>query len=247
MDCFECTRALHLSESFFLTDVPQVHGNLKTAVLHQLGVAGGALAFVALGGGQGALVGCAGGAYCLLGAYASELLFRRHHGDHRQTTTELLLLACAAAAGAYLSTANNGMIGASSAWQAHAGGFAVGLLGGGLLLEMLPLEPPPDLRRRPWGCLRRGVLAPLAALLLAFGFGAAAWATYSPARTFPPAGFFSGLAPAEDSCCAQLLACNGLGAADFASFACGDVYDVTTPAGRVLETCAEMEEYADSH
>jgi hypothetical protein len=222
----------------------QAHGNVKTALLYQLGVVGGALSFVALGGGQGSLVGCSGGVYCLLGAHASELAVRTEEG-HANRCCRGLLLACVAAADAYLSTAKSDG-GASSAWQAHAGGFAVGLIGGGLLLETLSPEPP-GLSRRPWCCFRRRVVAPLAALLLSFFFVAAAWATYRTARTFPPTGYFAGLEPASDSCCAQLLACDGLGAADYATFACGDEYDVTTATGRVLKTCAEMEDYAIAH
>lgn len=42
--------------------------------MYELGVVGGALCFVLIGGGQGALVGCSGGVYAIFGIQIAELL-----------------------------------------------------------------------------------------------------------------------------------------------------------------------------
>ena len=50
-----------------------VHGNLRFGLIYELGVIGGAITF-AITGGAGALVGCSGGVYCVLGMMIAELI-----------------------------------------------------------------------------------------------------------------------------------------------------------------------------
>jgi len=232
-----------------------MHGNVKTALLYELSVVGSALSFVALGAGQRSLVGCSGGVYSLLGAHMSEILFCCHHADPQGARGEGwktrlcrgCLLVAAAVAIAYLSTGSSedgsSHNEVSSAWQAHVGGFIVGLLGGGLLFRW-SLEQSPDYdNTSPRSSLNDRVSTLLTVFLFVLFFGATLWETYNTDGAFPPEGLFSALEPASESCCSQVLACNGLGTVDYFNLMCDGVSDIRAPSGKVLDTCAEIGDY----
>ncbi len=51
-----------------------VHGNFRFGLIYELGVVGGAVAYATIGGGSGALVGCSGGVYCIIGMMVAEIV-----------------------------------------------------------------------------------------------------------------------------------------------------------------------------
>ena len=51
-----------------------VHGNGRFLLMYELGVLGGAINWVLIAGGQGALVGCSGGVYAIFGMHTAELV-----------------------------------------------------------------------------------------------------------------------------------------------------------------------------
>jgi hypothetical protein len=53
-----------------------VHGQLRFTLLYGLGIFGGAMSFIAVGGGFGQLIGCSGGVYAILGMHLAEVLLR---------------------------------------------------------------------------------------------------------------------------------------------------------------------------
>lgn len=205
-----------------------VHGNLRFFLMYQVGVLGGALAFVLFGGGQGALVGCSGGVYCIFGIHVAELLM--NWGSENKGLlnhwTRLLILGTLLGLDAYLYTSGPS---ATTSYTAHIGGFMTGAVFGVLVLDNLEVTD-----------LERYLITPFT---VCFAVAMVSWATYNYAGVFPPEAFFYTVP--KDSCCVQLLTCVGLAPDDYGLFDCANRVDVTTGNGRsVLEHCGAFLEYA---
>ena len=206
-----------------------VHGNLRMFLIYEVGVLGGALNFVLSGGGQGALVGCSGGVYTIIGMHWAELLINwgNEHRGFFNHWTRLVFLSAFLALDLCLYVTEHSEV---TSYTAHSGGFLTGLVVGVLVLDNLEVT---------W-CEAR-VLVPGTAV---FAAGVLVWSVVNYTLHFPPEGYFW---PVEkDSCCVQLVECGGLAEEDYTDFTCFDSVDVYRRNGKQLfDTCAEFVAYRD--
>jgi rhomboid-related protein 1/2/3 len=217
-------------QNLFGLPINMVHGNLRFFIIYQVGVLAGAMTFVLIGGGQNALVGCSGGVYTILGVHFAELLM--NWGSENKGLlnhwTRLLIMCSIIGLDFYLYSADPSQ---STSYTAHVGGFSAGAVFGVLLLDNLEVT---------W--LERMVIIPFTVV---FAAAMVTWAIYNYTAYFPPQNFFYEIP--KDSCCVQMLDCDGLKEESFDQFRCSNLVDLTRANGlTVLETCNEMLKYIET-
>jgi membrane associated rhomboid family serine protease len=217
-------------QTIFGLPLNMVHGNLRFGTIYMLGVIGGGMTFSVIGGAHGALVGCSGGVYAIIGMHLAEIIVNwdvESKGLMNHWTRLLVIgvLLCIDFFLYYLMPSE------TTSYSAHIGGWMVGLVMGVVLLDNLEVE---------W--CEKYVLFPLTAfvaVVLAIAL---------------PAYYFKGPYPPEpllfpvdaDPCCWQLLKCPGVAPQHYELFKCYDLYDVK--GGRHFrDTCAEFEQHVEQY
>jgi membrane associated rhomboid family serine protease len=128
-----------LMQIIFGMPVNLVHGNLRFGLIYELGVIGGAIAFATMGGGGGALVGCSGGVYCIIGMMVAEIIINWDVSSKGLMNhwTRLVIIAIVLIVDFYLYFFERSE---STSYSAHIGGFAVGMLIGILTLDNIEVS-----------------------------------------------------------------------------------------------------------
>jgi len=107
-------------------------GTRRTLLLFNMGVVGGALAYIVFDA-HYAIVGCAGGCYALLGAHLADLLLNWKQKKFARATLGMLLLLLSVDLVAY--AINAALDWESISYSCNIGGFVAGLLLGGVIGE----------------------------------------------------------------------------------------------------------------